>query len=186
MDWPADKVERRRVADLVPYAKNARTHTPAQIEQVAASIKEWGWTVPVLVDESGVLIAGHARTLAAQKLGIEEVPCMVARGWSEAQVRAYVIADNKLAENAGWNQELLAAEMSDLQGMAFDLGLMGFDAAEVDGLLGVPDEQPEKEESGIDYNENFAVVVVCQSESHQQEVYDRLTSDGYDCKVLVN
>jgi ParB-like chromosome segregation protein Spo0J len=83
--WPANKVERRPIATLVPYARNARTHSPEQVDQIAASIREWGWTVPVLVDESGGLIAGHARLLAAQKLGLVDVPVVVAAGWSEAK-----------------------------------------------------------------------------------------------------
>jgi ParB-like chromosome segregation protein Spo0J len=100
-EWPADKVERWKIDRLIPYARNARTHDEAQVAQIAASIREWGWTVPVLVDEQGTIIAGHGRVLAARKLGYTEVPVMVARGWSEAQRRAYVLADNKLAENAG-------------------------------------------------------------------------------------
>ena len=109
--WPADKVERRAVAMLVPYARNARTHSQAQIDQIAASIREWGWTVPVLVDEEGGIIAGHGRVLAAQKLGISDVPVMVAAGWSEAQRRAYVLADNKLALNAAWDDAKLEIEL---------------------------------------------------------------------------
>ena len=115
--WPADAVERRPVAALVPYARNARTHSDEQVAQIAASIREWGWTMPVLVDEAGTIIAGHGRVLAAQSLGIAEVPVMVAAGWSEAQKRAYVIADNKLALNAGWDEELLPVELGDLKGL---------------------------------------------------------------------
>ena len=95
--WPADKVERWSIDRLIPYAKNARTHSDAQIAAIAASIKEWGWTTPALVGEDGGLIAGHARILAARQLGIAEIPVMVAAGWSEAQKRAYVLADNQLA-----------------------------------------------------------------------------------------
>ena len=102
--WPADKVERRPVASLTPYARNARTHSAEQVDQIAASIREGGWTVPVLVDEAGGIIAGHARLLAARKLGWVDVPVMVASGWSEAQKRAYVLADNELALNAGWDR----------------------------------------------------------------------------------
>jgi ParB-like chromosome segregation protein Spo0J len=87
-EWPADHVERWPIARLVPYARNARTHSDAQVAQLAASIREWGWTVPVLVDEAGMLIAGHGRILAARQLGLVEAPVMVARGWSEAQKRA--------------------------------------------------------------------------------------------------
>ena len=123
------------MASLVPYARNARTHSPEQVAQIAASIREWGWTLPVLVDEQGTIIAGHGRILAAQSLGITEVPVMVAAGWSEAQRRAYVIADNKLALNAGWDPELLPVELGDLKAMGFDLGLTGFGELELGKLL---------------------------------------------------
>jgi ParB-like chromosome segregation protein Spo0J len=115
-DWPADKVERKPVSGLVPFVRNSRTHSDEQIEQVARSIAEWGWTNPVLIAEDGTIIAGHARVLAARKLELQEVPVMVARGWSEAQIRAYVIADNRLAENAGWDRKLLALELQELAG----------------------------------------------------------------------
>jgi ParB-like chromosome segregation protein Spo0J len=101
--WPAASVEMRDIADLVPYSHNSRTHSPEQIEQIAASMREWGWTNPVLVDEDGMIIAGHGRIEAGRVLGLSQVPVMVARGWSEAQKRAYVIADNQLALNAGWD-----------------------------------------------------------------------------------
>src|SRR5437764_1498098 len=94
--WPADRVERWALDRLIPYARNARQHSDAQVGQIAASIREWGWTIPILADEDGGLIAGHGRVLAARKLGLAEVPVMVARGWSEAQKRAYILADNKL------------------------------------------------------------------------------------------
>ena len=140
-DWPADKVERRDVASLVPYARNARTHSAAQVAAIAASIREWGWTVPVLVDEAGGIIAGHGRVLAAQKLGITEVPVMVATGWTDAQKRAYVIADNKLALNAGWDDELLKLELGDLRDLDFDLSLTGFDDDELAALTLTEDEK---------------------------------------------
>lgn len=133
--WPADRVERRPVADLVPYARNARTHSDEQVAQIAASIREWGWTTPVLVDEAGGLIAGHGRVMAARKLGIAEVPVMVAAGWTEAQKRAYVLADNKLALNAGWDNDLLAVELGELNTGGFDIGLTGFSPDELAALL---------------------------------------------------
>jgi DNA modification methylase len=137
--WPADHVERWPLDRLVPFARNARTHSAAQADQIAASMREWGWTNPVLVDEAGTIIAGHGRVEAARKLGLSEAPVMVARGWSEPKKRAYVIADNKLALNAGWDDALLAAELTDLQDLAFDLDLTGFEAPELERLLGVPD-----------------------------------------------
>jgi DNA modification methylase len=144
--WPADKVERWPIGRLVPYARNARTHSEAQIEQVAASIREWGWTNPVLVGEDGGIIAGHCRVLAGRQLGLAEVPVMLATGWSEAQKRAYVLADNQLALNAGWNPELLRLELGELAGLGFDLRLMGFSESELAGLnpgLTDPDEVPD-------------------------------------------
>jgi hypothetical protein len=133
--WPADEVERRKVADLIPYARNSRTHSEAQVAQIAASIREWGWTMPILVDEVGNVIAGHGRIMAAQKLGLKDVPCMTATGWSEGKRRAYVIADNKLALNAGWDDEMLRVEFDDLRDMGFDLELTGFDIGEITGLF---------------------------------------------------
>ena len=125
--WPAEKIEMRQLDKLIPYARNSRTHSDTQVAQIAASIKEWGWTTPILVDEEGTIIAGHGRTLAARKLGLVEVPVMVARGWSEAQKKAYVIADNQLAMNAGWDTELLAVELKELGELGFELDLIGFD-----------------------------------------------------------
>ena len=133
--WPADKVERRSAKSLVPYARNSRTHSDEQVGQIAASIKEWGWTVPILIDETGGIIAGHGRVLAAQRLGIEEVPVMIAEGWTDAQRRAYVIADNKLALNADWDNDLLKIELQELDSLGFDLELTGFDVAEMTALF---------------------------------------------------
>jgi DNA modification methylase len=148
--WPADHVIRRDVASLLPYARNARTHSDAQVAQIAASIREWGWTTPVLVDEDGGIIAGHGRILAARKLGIKDVPVMTATGWTAAQKRAYIIADNQLAMNAGWNMDLLSLEMGDLRDEGFNLDLIGFDekalasllADQTEGLTD-PDDVPE-------------------------------------------
>jgi hypothetical protein len=148
--WPADKVERWAIDRLIPYAKNARTHTDAQVAAIAASIREWGWTTPALVGEDGGLIAGHARVLAARQLGIAEIPVMVAAGWSEAQKRAYVLADNQLAiTGSGWDPELLRLELGELKLGGFDLSLTGFGDLELkdiladrDGGLTDPDDAP--------------------------------------------
>ncbi len=134
-NWPAQNSEFWPIEKITPYARNSRTHSDEQVAQIAASIREWGWTNPVLVDEDGGLIAGHGRLLAARKLGLTQIPTMVAKGWSEAQKKAYVIADNKLALNAGWDLELLAVELGDLQGFDFDLMLTGFSDDELSKLL---------------------------------------------------
>lgn len=143
---PADKVERWAIDRLVPYARNARTHSDQQVAQIAASITEWGWTTPILVDGDGQIIAGHGRVMAARVLGLDKVPVMVAKDWSDAKKRAYVLADNKLALNAGWDSELLALELGDLNAAEFDMGLIGFSDEELKSMgVGAEalDEMPE-------------------------------------------
>jgi DNA modification methylase len=154
---PADKVEQWPIEKLVPYAKNSRTHSEDQIAQLAASIKEWGFTSAILVDEDGGIIAGHGRVMAARKLGLASLPVMVAKGWSESQKRAYVIADNKLALNAGWDNELLALELAELDGLGFDVELTGFSDEEIKALMPVevtegltdPDDAPAVQENPV-------------------------------------
>ena len=128
-------VEYRKVEALIPYARNARTHSDDQVAQIAASIREFGFTNPVLIDADGGIIAGHGRVLAARKLKLEQVPCIMLDHLTDTQRRAYVIADNKLALNAGWDLELLAVELGDLQGFDFDLMLTGFSDDELSKLL---------------------------------------------------
>lgn len=139
------------LAHLIPYVRNSRTHSDAQVAQIAASIREFGWTNPVLVDGDRGIIAGHGRVLAARKLGIDRVPCIELANMTESQRRAYVIADNQLAQNAGWDLDLLKIEVGDLKDAGFDVGLLGLDASMLDGLLAPaetegltdPDEAPE-------------------------------------------
>jgi len=128
-------IEHVPVGDLIPFAKNSRTHDDAQVAQIAASIKEFGFTNPILIDEQSGIIAGHGRLLAARKLQLTEVPCIRLSHLSDAQKRAYVIADNKLALNAGWDDEMLALELGDLKDMDFDLSLTGFSTDEINALL---------------------------------------------------
>ena len=125
---------------LIPYANNSRTHTNEQVAQIAASIKEFGFTNPILIDDHGGIIAGHGRVMAARKLSISEVPTITLSGLTDAQKKAYVIADNKLALNAGWDDELLALEFKDLKENDFDLSLIGFDVDELADLLNDVDE----------------------------------------------
>ncbi len=129
------KIETLLLVELIPYARNPRRHPPAQVSQIAASIREFGFIVPVLVDANNGIIAGHGRVLAAEKLGILEVPCLRAAHLTETQKRAFVLADNKLTENAGWDVELLGLEFEDLKLADFDLELTGFSDVEVAKLI---------------------------------------------------
>ncbi len=129
------KVERREIADLIPYAANSRTHSDTQVAQIAASIREFGWTNPILVSGDGTIIAGHGRLLAARQLGMGEVPVIVLDHLSEAQRKALVIADNKLALNAGWDEGLLSTELAGLNELGFDLSVIGFSTDELSALL---------------------------------------------------
>jgi DNA modification methylase len=145
------QIEQIGIATLIPFAKNSRTHSDAQVAQIAASIREFGFTNPVLIDEINGIIAGHGRVMAARKLKLEEVPCIRLAHLSDAQKRAYVIADNKLALNAGWDEAMLKLELADLKGLDFNLDLTGFSSDEIDALLADkgtegltdPDETPE-------------------------------------------
>lgn len=146
----AKQLEERPIEALIPYAHNARTHSDAQVAQIAASIKEFGFTNPVLIDGDNGIIAGHGRVLAARKVGMATVPCIELAHLTDTQRRAYILADNKLALNAGWDVELLGLELADLQAMDFDVSLAGFDADELAELLADktegltdPDEVPE-------------------------------------------
>ena len=133
----------KKVNDLIPYINNSRTHSEEQVNQIVASINEFGFTNPLLIDEKDNIIAGHGRLLASKKLGMEEVPCIVLSGLTEAQKKAYIIADNKMALNAGWNEELLKIELENLKELDFDLELTGFDVDELDDILGKNEEEQE-------------------------------------------
>ena len=142
------KIENVSIDKLVPYARNSRTHSDAQVAQIAASIKEFGFTNPVLIDGDGGIIAGHGRVMAAKSMKLESVPCIRLDHLTEAQKKAYVIADNKLALNAGWNDQMLGLELADLQGLGFDLKLTGFTDDELASLMA-----PEPTDGLIDEDE---------------------------------
>ncbi|MFZ2030066.1 MAG: ParB/Srx family N-terminal domain-containing protein, partial [Vitreimonas sp.] len=131
----SNTIERAPVRALKPYARNARTHSPRQIAQIAASIERFGFTNPVLVDDDFNIIAGHGRVAAAKQLSIDSVPIVRLSHLSEAEKRAYVLADNKLAENAGWDREILAIELQGLIDLDFAIELTGFETAEIDLVL---------------------------------------------------
>ncbi len=129
------QIKQVKVESLIPYIKNSRTHSEAQIAQIAASIKEFGWTNPILVDGDNGVIAGHGRLLAARKLGHKEVPTIELAHMTDNQKKAYVIADNQLAMNAGWDTAILSLELADLKDQGFELDILGFDPKELDNLL---------------------------------------------------
>jgi ParB-like chromosome segregation protein Spo0J len=125
----------KRVEDLIPYVNNARTHSDDQVTQIASSIKEFGFNNPILTDGENGVIAGHGRLLAAKKLGLETVPTIELSGLSEAQKKAYILADNKIALNSGWDEELLKIELDDLQLQGIDLETVGFSAEELQNII---------------------------------------------------
>jgi ParB-like chromosome segregation protein Spo0J len=131
--WPAAKVQLWDIERLIPYARNAKQHSATQIAQLAASMREWGFTMPILAAEDGTIIAGHGRVMAARLLEWTKLPVMVAKGWTDAQRRAYVLADNRLAESP-WDDELLAVELDALAADKFDMSLLGFTNDEMDAL----------------------------------------------------
>ena len=143
------QIEYVETSKLVPYARNSRTHSDEQVAQISASIKEFGFTNPVLIDDEGVIIAGHGRTMAAQRLDMKEVPCLRLGYLTDAQKKAYVIADNKLALNAGWDDEMLAIELKELNAEDFDLSLTGFDDNELAALLAEAVEEGLTDEDSV-------------------------------------
>lgn len=147
--WPAYTVVKKPIGWLKPSPRNARTHSPEQIEQIRGSLRQFGWTMPALAREDGTLIAGNGRLAAALLEGITEIPVIIATGWTESQCRAYALADNKIALNSDWDNALLGAELAELGELGIDLGSLGFDADELSSLFGLsegltdPDEVPE-------------------------------------------
>lgn len=185
------RIERRSLDALIPYARNSRTHSDDQIAQIAASIHEFGWTNPVLVDGESGIIAGHGRVLAARKLGLTEVPVVELAHLTPAQRRAYVIADNKLAENAGWDFDVLAVELDELRDDGFDLDLLGFTQSELNDLVGTDKSVPLTDEDEVPTPPQDPVTkpgdmwvcgkhrVMC-GDSTSIEAVEALCSDGVD------
>lgn len=162
-----------KVTDLIPYINNSRTHSDEQVKQIAASIKEFGFTNPILIDEGKGVIAGHGRLLAASKLALAEVPTILLEGLTEAQRKAYVIADNKLALNAGWDFEMLTTDIARLQEMNFDVSLLGFGQAELETLLGDPIDMSILDELNDDevelFEENVRKAIQIEFEANDYE-----------------
>lgn len=177
------QVELWAVEKVVPYARNPRKNGDA-VAKVAASIKEFGFRQPIVVDAEGVVIVGHTRLEAARQLGIEQVPVHVATGLTPAQVKAYRIADNRTHEEAEWDKALLTLEVEELGGLGYDTALTGFEQDELASLLGNVDPSDLDPGEGR-YKEQYGVIVVCRDEPEQQTVYERLQGEGYTVKVVV-
>ena len=160
------QIETVAVERLIPYARNSRTHSPEQVAQIAASIREFGFTNPVLIDADGGIIAGHGRVMGARQLGMTEVPCLRLGHLSETQKRAYIIADNKLALNAGWDEEMLALEFRDLLAEGYSAEMTGFSIPEIDQLIAGLDAMPEGK-TGADETPEVQQTVV----SHPGDVW---------------
>lgn len=178
----------RSISALAARESNSRTHSEAQIAQIAASIKEFGFTNPILIDENDMLIAGHGRLRAAKLLNRANVPCIVLTGLSDVQKRAYVIADNKLALNAGWDDELLSLEINELMSFGVTIDLLGFEDAEIAKLLqdtdGYGESENGEEKTLADGVSHQVIVAVC-SESEQARLLSRLEQEGYKCRALM-
>lgn len=192
-----------KAADLVPYARNARKHSDANVAKLIGLIGEFGWTQPILVEGKSI-VAGHGRTMAALKIYADgglislpnkqvlpegSVPCIDCTGWTEGQKRAYIIADNRSALDSSWDDGLLEAEMIDLDNLGFDLELTGFDPAEINKIVGGDGTKDKSKDDGeelpnFDYKAQFGVTVVCKTEAEQEEVYNKLIAMGLDAKVV--
>ena len=171
------------VLKLIPYINNARTHSESQINQIAASIKEFGFRNPILVDGENGIIAGHGRVMAAKKLGLTTIPYIDCSDLTEAQKKAYIIADNKIALNAGWDEELLKLELEDIEVSDIDMELLGFSDEELKRLIGVEDTDTEEGEITDDGNRNLLLVEFI-NESELQKIFEELKERGFECKIM--
>lgn len=186
--WAADRIEEWSIDDLIPFAQNARKHSAEQVEQLAASMERFGFTIPVLAAEDGTIIAGHGRVMAAQRLGYQTVPVMVARGWTDEQRRAYTLADNRLAENATWDDDLLRVELVWLREAGMDATFLGFSTHEIDTIFNGW-EASQKKIDAVDSNaagdgELYAHIKVKCLQSDKAGVIealkDAMASSGYE------
>ena len=176
--WPLERIK--------PYERNPRKIPQSAVEKVAASIREFGWRQPIVVDEQGMILVGHTRRAAAEKLGQVEVPVHVAIGLTPAQAKAYRLADNRSNEEASWSDDLLALELADLKLLDFDLNLSGFDFGEIDKLFSRngPDAVGVDETGKL--HEKFQVLIDCHNEQEQSTLLERLDHEGYQCRALIS
>jgi ParB-like chromosome segregation protein Spo0J len=177
------KIQEIDIEKLIPYARNSRTHSDDQVAQIAASIKEFGWTNPILVDGEAGIIAGHGRLAAARKLGLKKIPVIELSHLSPTQKKALIIADNKLALNAGWDNDMLALEFEELNIEGFDLDLLGFDETEINKLNENENYDDEIKEVKDDGNRNLLLIETI-SEIELQKLFNELNERGFQCKIM--
>ena len=180
------------IDEIKPYERNARIHSSKQIKQIMEAIKAFGFTNPLLIDDENNLIAGHGRLEAVKQLNIidfkdkpiKELPAIIITGLSEADKKALIIADNKIAENASWDYDLLQAEFQELEAINYDLDLMGFD--NLDEILGadIDVEQETKEIKEVEINQKYELLIKCKDEKELEQAYNENIERGYECKVL--
>ena len=180
------------IDEIKPYERNARIHSSKQIKQIMEAIKAFGFTNPLLIDDKKNLIAGHGRLEAVKQLNIidfkdkpiKELPAIIITGLSEADKKALIIADNKIAENASWDYDLLQAEFQELEAINYDLDLMGFD--NLDEILGadIDVEQETKEIKEVEINQKYELLIKCKDEKELEQAYNENVEKGYECKVL--
>lgn len=176
-------IKYKKTTELTAYAKNSRTHSDAQVAQLVASLREFGFTNPILIDSKNGIIAGHGRLKAAQELGYETVPTIELGELTEEQRRAYIIADNKLALNAGWDYELLSFELQDLQDAGFDVGLTGFSDEEIKAMNATEEEIDEDFKEPPDESRN-TLLIECSGERELETLYEEMQKRGFQCKIM--
>jgi len=172
------EIKQLKISELKPYSRNPKTHPDKQIEKIANSIKEFGFNVPILIDKNNEIIAGHGRYLASQKLGLTEVPVIKIESLTPAQIKAYRITDNKLTESE-WEYDFLNKELSDLKDLNFNINITGFDDNELSKLF---DTKKEKE---IRIDIEYKILVECQDEKEQEELYNKFKKEGLKCRILI-
>jgi len=183
------EIKQTPIEQLHMYARNARTHSGEQVKRIAESIQEFGFLNPILVDSaSKEIIAGHGRLLAARELGLETVPVVFYNHLTDTQRRAYTLADNKLALDAGWDEDLLKLELDELKLEDFDLDVIGFEGFDFNTINNDSEFKPNlpkednEDRKGIDYEQKFEMIIIAESE--QQELFEEMTSRGISCKIL--
>jgi ParB-like chromosome segregation protein Spo0J len=177
------KIEQIDIEDLIPYAMNARTHSDAQVAQIAGSIKEFGFNNPVLIDADNGLIAGHGRVMAGRKLGLKQVPAIRLGHLTETQKKAFILADNKIALNSGWDYELLKVEVELLSNEDFNLDLLGFEVNELNTILGIEEELKDEKEIVDDGNRNL-LLVEFDNEIELENLFNEMQERGFNCKIM--